>query len=144
MTTIAYRNGIMAADTQVSTGDVNDCFITKLAKNKKGDIAGAGGPLGYKYKFLKWFKSGEKGKPPSCVDESAGFEGVIVRKSGKIEIYDQEVKSTIRCNYYAFGSGNHLALGAMANGATAKQAVKAAIKHDVYSGGKITKLKLKG
>lgn len=40
-------------------------------------------------------------------------------------------------NNWAAGSGREFALGAMHVGATAREAVKAAIKYDIYSGGKI-------
>ena len=40
-------------------------------------------------------------------------------------------------NFSAIGSGWSIAMGAMQSGASAKEAVKAAIKLDIYSGGAV-------
>ena len=44
--------------------------------------------------------------------------------------------------YFAMGSGRDFALGAMAAGASAEEAVRAAIAHDVYSGGEVVTLRI--
>lgn len=55
------------------------------------------------------------------------------RKDG--EWYGQIFK--VDCEYLAIGSGQDFALGAMAHGATAEEAVWCACKHDPHSGGPV-------
>jgi ATP-dependent protease HslVU (ClpYQ) peptidase subunit len=47
----------------------------------------------------------------------------------------------IRCEFYAIGSGRQFARGAMANGASAEDAVLAAIICDTTSGGSVEVLR---
>jgi len=48
----------------------------------------------------------------------------------------------VRAPFYALGSGYQVAMGAMEFGATAEEAVRAAIKWDTGSGGDVTVLRL--
>lgn len=133
MTTIAYRDGILAADRQLTGGSVADCETTKVARNAAGDLAGFAGPAAYIYRFLDWFQGGEKHDAP-LPDKEEGGEGVIVRADGSIEVYDRNGKSRIVAKTYAFGSGLQVAYGAMLHGASAAEAVVAASKYDIYTG----------
>jgi len=137
MTTIAYRDGVIAADSQCDSGDFRDCTAIKVARNDRGDLCGAAGDLPTAQRVLAWFEAGEKGDEPRYRKEEANGEGFIVRRDGSIEIMDDGGHYTIKASYYATGSGRKFALGAMAAGATAEQAVEAAMKHDIYTGGEI-------
>lgn len=137
MTTIAYRAGLLAADSQATGGGIKDCSIVKLARNERGDLCAAAGDAGFISRFLGWFIGGEKHDVP---DRGDGNEGVIIRADGSITGFDKGGDYLVIAPYYAVGSGRQLALGAMAAGATAAQAVEAAIKHDVYSGGPVSTL----
>ena len=142
MTTIAYRNGILAADTRAIIGGSTMGSINKIAKNFGGSLAGAGGNAGYNYAFIEWFRNGEEGIPPEAkVTDNALDRGVIFRVDGKIEVYEPDGKFMIKAPYYALGSGMDVALGAMFMGATAEQAVQAAIAHDNGTGGDVLVLK---
>lgn len=143
MTTIAYRDGVIAADSQVTSGNVFDCTSEKIAQNERGDIAGAAGCFVFIQAFLAWFKGGEKGDLPKCPDEAEAF---IVRNAApeRVECFDDRGHCVVSAPYYAVGSGKRVALGAMAFGADALQAVNCAIKHDIYTGGTVDTLKLPG
>lgn len=69
------------------------------------------------------------------------IHGILVYNKKAYTFYDfldvVEVKS---CD--AVGSGMWLALGAMFTGASAEEAVKAAIRYDMYCGGDVTKIEL--
>jgi len=143
MTTITYRDGRIAGDSQVSSGSVFDCTITKVAQNERGDLAGASGCIVFSQAFLAWFSGGEKGETPKCPEDGEAF---IVRGSeaGRIECWDSRGYCCVFAPYYAIGSGKRVALGAMAFGASAAQAVECAAKHDIYTSGEVTVRSLPG
>ena len=133
MTIIVYRDGKIAADSGVSNGDNTFASMTKIARNNAGDLVGAGGDAGFAYQFLEWFKDGENGKHPLLRDiqsERVYDKAAIFRASGIWEIFEPPGKHIVRGPYYAFGSGKPEALGALWMGATAEQAVAAAISLD--------------
>lgn len=143
MTCIAYRNGFMASDSTATMGGSIFGFCRKIARNSKGDLAGASGDAVYMQAFLDWFEGGEKKKRPNGVDRERPGEssrGIIVRKDGKIEVYEFDQVYNIAAPYFAIGSGRCEALGAMFIGASAFGAVEAAIAHDTGCGGKIVVL----
>ena len=70
-------------------------------------------------------------KPPKI----KGLTGLVLTQQGKIFAWDDYDKwLLVNQPYAAIGSGSPYAVGVMANGGTPKEAVKAAIKHDIYSG----------
>ena len=83
-----------------------------------------------------WLRSGKIGDQPKegCVVVFSRDGGTIYEDGGWQPVGDAE--------FYAFGSGDAFAMGAMAMGATAEQAVEVATRFDVYSGGPITVLSL--
>ena len=84
----------------------------------------------------------ESGPPPKAVRDDNNFDrGVIFRKTGVIEIYEPDGMFKMTAPYYALGSGRPEALGAMHHGATAEEAVQAAIAHDANTGGEVTVLR---
>ena len=140
MTIIVYRNGIITADSGVTSGDNTFAFTTKIARNQAGDLAGVSGDAGAAHGFLEWFKAGEKGDHPKLRDiqsERVYDKAVIIRADGPWEIYEPPGKHVVRGPYYAFGSGKPEALGALWMGATAEQAVAAAISLDTGCWGQI-------
>lgn len=144
MTCIAYRHGELAADSAGSSGGTFDGGCTKIVRNKKGDLAGASGEAVYHAAFIAWFLRGEKGAPPDAVrhgDAAGSSKGLIIRRKGTIEVYEFTGKYFVEAKYYAIGSGRDIAFGAMHAGASARQAVEAAIAHDTSCGGKILVLK---
>lgn len=143
MTTIAYCNGVLAADTAMCSGGCMIGSTVKIVRRFDGDMAGAAGDATYNRAFLDWFSAGEEGPAPEAKAESDGFDrGVIFRaKPRKIEVFEPRGPFTIVAPYYAFGSGKAEALGAMFVGADAYDAVRAAIALDPHSGGDITVLR---
>lgn len=141
MTTIAYKDGVLAADTAMCQGGSMMGSIVKIARRDDGDMAGAAGNANFNALFIKWFLTGEAGDSPKATESERHMDrGVIFRKAGGIDVF--EVNGAFRCeaDYFAFGSGMDYALGAMFAGAGAGTAVHAAIKHDPHSGGNVTVL----
>jgi hypothetical protein len=140
MTTIAYRDGVIAADTGMTMAGVKIGTVTKIARNQKGDLCGGAGSATFVHEFLHWFKNGEHGSPPDAVrtDELLDRSIIIIRDDPKtIIIYEPGGLSHCTANYYALGTGKELALGVMFIGGTAEQAVQAGMAHDASTWGTV-------
>lgn len=155
MTTIAYKDGIMAADTASSSSDV---ILTrrmqKLFTLSSGAILGMAGEADSRslralldnVKFEREFPSSHELKAleqdyaallvlPSRRGEKGGLFKIGVYSPDKDrDEWTAEVIPRI-FESAALGSGREFALGAMAHGADAIGAVKIASSFDVYSGG---------
>lgn len=144
MTTIAYRDGVLAADTQVNNDGVRVGTVQKVHRRADGHMAAGSGDFSYTQRFIAWFLAGEQGDPPlPCRDGDQRDEGqgFIFRPSGEIVCFEGSGPNTLTAPYWAQGSGRDFALGAMAHGAAAEEAVRAAMRHDVWTGGEITVLR---
>lgn len=135
MTTIAYKNGVIAYDSRTTAGSIitNDNADKRIERN--GDNFFMCGKLADYEAFFAAMDGVKQDSVPevSCLaviggkvyvcscDESSGFW-----------------KSPIDMNFsYAIGSGSEFAWGAMDCGATAEQAVRVAMKRDSGSGGTV-------
>lgn len=129
MTTIAYRDGVMAADTQETCGDIRT-RTPKLARLPCGGVAGASGDSAMCVQALEWLSKG-KGDRPKLLECSV----MVAYGDGRLGIYaDKKWTFLPFYGFSAIGSGMGAALGAMAHyGATAGEAVECAAKVDVYT-----------
>jgi hypothetical protein len=79
--------------------------------------------------FLKWIKGGadEDEWPKS----RGAFHAMVVSPNGKLKLFESGGPEPCSTNdrYCAIGSGGDIALGALAEGASASRAVRWAIKH---------------
>ncbi|MCA1379422.1 hypothetical protein I6F34_01130 [Bradyrhizobium sp. BRP05] len=108
--------------------------IAKIVRRDDGAMAGGAGDAAWVQAFHRWFLDGEQGDPPIVEDNS---KGVIVQKRRPIEYFEQNGTLEYRAPYFAFGSGKEFALGALFAGATAEQAVRAAMQFDPNTGGRV-------
>lgn len=141
MTTIAYRKGILAADMGTYPSRMGETF--KIAQNGQF-LAGACGNATYSAAFLKWFLGGRKGEPPEARSDSDGCDrGVIIGPTTTDLLVFEQGGSfrMIKSPYFAMGSGRQYALGAMYAGASAKEAVEAAMRHDDFTWGSVMVLR---
>jgi hypothetical protein len=138
MTVIAYRDGVMAADSLVGNNEgliVGD--IAKLARREDGSLAGCAGHAGDVAGFRDWFLAGSKGSW-QAIDKDHGFAAIIVSPQGQVTLVDQNGRGyRVEAPFYARGVGAELACGAMAMGARADQAVEVACRYSVYCGGNV-------
>lgn len=146
MTTVAYRNGVMAADSQATSS-----FKQKCQKiHKVGDsIFGVCGSLSSAYLFLEWIKHDRRDwveserAPPSPLTDDDNFDAIELCEEGLFLWDGKLTRRPVDIEFYAIGSGSDFAMGAMAMGADAVQAVKVANTLDPYTGGAIKKAVLK-
>jgi hypothetical protein len=138
MTIIAYRDGVMAADTCLTDG-----FITagiKLYK-KKGHVIGFCGDVEQALVFVDWFFDQKKNRKPDLASES-GWEAMVMNKDG-VSTWGRSLRPIAMSDqFYAIGSGAPLAMGAMEFGASAAEAVAIACRRDPYCREPITVLTL--
>lgn len=76
--------------------------------------------------------------PTILLDNEEKFTCLIVDKQGQAFEFDNGYLVPVHADYTAIGSGAMLALGAMAHGADAEEAVMAAAIHDKNTGGPVS------
>jgi ATP-dependent protease HslVU (ClpYQ) peptidase subunit len=160
LTTIAFRDGVLASDSKISSG--SDVFVGEFKKVFKlvveeqlswverlvfrkephqiEYLIGAAGTLSDIQEYIGCMFLGEertKGDYDCSLlaiqqDEDGGY---IIRK------YDGGLRGhVVNAKYASIGSGYEIALGAMYQGASAEEAVAAAMYHDNTSGGELQKV----
>jgi ATP-dependent protease HslVU (ClpYQ) peptidase subunit len=144
MTTIAYRDGVLAADTQVTCGGTVDGWTRKAFRKGRLLYAVSGG-TGLANAFRSWVEGGMIGEAPSLKgadDDKDSAHGFLFPGGNRVVWRYNDVWTSHKAPFFAAGSGSEIALGAMLAGATAEQAVRAAAERDTSTGGEITVLHL--
>jgi hypothetical protein len=147
MTTIAFRDGWMAADSQ-ETNDTLKSTCTKIFKKKdeKGRpvLLGTAGGSYTGMIYVDWFGSGKE-RPEKIRDifEDEDFHIIIWdgKKLWEVNWLWRPIEVT-NTKFFAIGSGAAVALGAMEMGASAFEAVVTAKKYDTYTGGRVVSKQL--
>lgn len=143
MTTIAYRDGVLAADTLQTSGSVRVGLTVKIDRRDDGTMVAACGDAAYAHKFRAWVMAGEQGDAPLPQRENGNDEGsgIIFRPDGTVVRCEAGGLFTMTGPHHAFGSGREFALGVMALGMGALEGIKAAMAHCIYTGGEVTVLR---
>lgn len=137
MSTIAYRDGIIAADTLCVRNGTRTGSFTKIARHANGTLGGAVGSLIFGSAFLKWVCEGTGDPPPREKDDGYYDAGLLIRPDGIIEVFEFKGQAIIRAPYYALGSGSEFAFASMFRGDSAAVAIATAIHFDIHSGGEV-------
>lgn len=133
MTTIAWRPYEIAGDTAIFENNTIVGHVRKISRRGPA-LIGAAGIYAECQAFLKWVKGNGQGARPKMTGETTG----IVGYDTMLHVYDANGVTLLRnCPYYAIGNGSDFATGAMAAGASAKEAVKIAMKHNAFTKGKV-------
>jgi len=143
MTIIAYRAGILAADT-LFTGDRGlKSYGTKVFQLSDGRICGfAGNPTNF-YLF-KRFLENEGDRPTFAEKDRERFHALVLSPDGKLEEWeDERISVPIEDEFYAIGSGAVAATAAMHMGADARRAVEIAILCDEGCGGSVKAISIR-
>lgn len=140
MTTIVFKNGVLAGDTLISCDTVTG-EMTKIAKCENF-VGGGSGNVVDVSKFLDWV---EKGADFEALPKfSDSFRGMLIDKNYALRwVYMEGVSRPVEAPFFAVGSGQEVAKGAFITGATAEEAVQAAIHIDPYTGGHVDVLRFK-
>lgn len=139
MTTIAYKDGVIAYDSRVTRGSLIDHDDYEKLIHRQGHrflLTGSGCDF---EALLDEFFGVKLGDKPL---EASG----LVVSNGRLCQIGHDAESGFWMDEvwaerpFATGSGRDFALAAMDMGATAKEAVEIAAKRDVYTGGTIRTL----
>ena len=140
MTTIAYRDGVLAADSLVTLGSTKAHGSYQKIKRIGDCLVGTAGSVADCQAFVHWLQAGDDDKPPPKGEYSA----LIIGPNGQVrELECGNIMPRPRgAKFFALGSGGPFALAAMYAGATATEAVKIAAKIDTNTGLPVKTLKL--
>jgi hypothetical protein len=143
MTAIAYRSGLLAADTLCGYGTIK-AHEPKIIK-KDGYLLGiAGNDMPSLEDVVRWFFIDLKAHRRNEFKD-ADFTALVVTPAGRIQAWHHSgLCQPITEKFWAIGSGRAVCMGAMERGATSPQAVAAAIKWADSCGGRVLTRKLKG
>lgn len=152
LTTIAYTNGRMSADTQMTRGREKATGATKIFATQHFLVgfSGSYGAVPSMLEFVKDHESATKNDGTKLREYwdklsafSEEFSMMLVNREGTIFYGGDMPPIIVPRSFEAIGTGAPYAIGAMAYGASAKKAVLIACDLDAYSGGAIQSLTLK-
>jgi ATP-dependent protease HslVU (ClpYQ) peptidase subunit len=155
LTTIAYKDGALASDSQCTNGNRTMFRVKKVFKTQSF-LIGVAGPAELIDPFIGWFLEAEEEtcedgctpmtfhfklppELPSRLPDSE-LEALVICKNS-LTVWHLQADGTGvelgRDVIAALGTGDQLAIGAMEAGASSSEAVAIAIRHDAFSGGDI-------
>lgn len=134
MTTIVYRDGIVAADSQLSTGgDWSSPWPAKKLERHGDDILGLCGDWAAVRVLKAWVLGGFEGDQPTV-----GNCTLVQITPDQLICYSQGAMILEPGEFLSWGSGAPVAMAAMLAGASAKEAVRIACQLDPWSSGPVT------
>lgn len=145
MTTIAYRDNTMAADSRGYAGNCASLGTkSKIRKCPDGTLVGCSSSKpGQTEAVMAWFMAGaDPLKTPTFGAIGPDFTLLAVKADGSA-LYGWGsfyLSGPLTAPFYAIGSGAGAAYGALEMGASAQRAVEVACLHDVWSGGPVETL----
>jgi ATP-dependent protease HslVU (ClpYQ) peptidase subunit len=135
LTVVAWDGTAIAADRQATQGGTAST-LTKLQRLDNGEVLTWTGNLQNCFGAQHWYCAGAK--PSEWVNyrlnDDEHSELIVLSEDGLYTYNCGPFPQKIEDKFAAFGSGKELALGALAMGATAKEAVEIASRFDTGCG----------
>lgn len=152
MTTIAYREGVVAADSRETwEGEAAGTTVARCAKlfrkkvGRRDVVLATAGATYSGMLFVDWYGSGKE--PPSALldlDSEEDFD-VLILDRGKVSLTNHLCRPIeVLDSFTAIGSGRKAALAAMHCGRSAREAVRIACLIDPYSAPPIVTMRAPG
>jgi len=133
MTTVAYKNGVMAADSAITDGVMRGGKLWKITRHDaSGALLGVAGKVTEVVDYLNYFR--RYGVTKSKKFSLAESTGLIATVEGTVMLVEASTIYPIEEEYFAIGSGAAMAMTAMRCGCSAIIAVKIACELDLFSG----------
>jgi ATP-dependent protease HslVU (ClpYQ) peptidase subunit len=136
VTTIAYKNGILAADRRATVN--NWTFeTTKIRRLSGGRLAAGAGDFAFVLAMYAWLEAGAKVEdfPADQRSEKEWEPVLVVARDGTLLRYERTpYPIEVSAPFYAQGSGRDYALMAMRLGKSAPEAVQLAAEFDPSTG----------
>jgi hypothetical protein len=146
MTVIAYKDGVMAADTMLSAHN-SQSRAQKIVRLPDGGVAGGCGLWTRAYSVLSWLadggdagaRKGDSPEPPNVADAQV----LIARPDGSLWLLEDEFPAyPLRDAIASIGCGSDAALMAMTLGLSAVEAVSRVTRQDVLCGDPVQSLEV--
>lgn len=136
MTTLAYKDGVLASDSMA----LNRWHIlgakTKIARRGSILFGASGYSSPMCRAFIDWGLRGFVGEPPKLhIDNDTNAVGFIFPADDRVIMFTHDGPNEFRAPFFAFGSGAGYATGAMAAGATPEEAIQIAMQFDIGTNG---------
>lgn len=139
MTTVAFKDNEICVDSYLTQGEVISDYDANKVKKIRGVIFVFAGSLDGEESLIKaYFGDKHDGKVNTNAFVIEGGKVVEIGISEGVGFWKNPLTK-----HDALGSGSYFAMGAMDAGCSAYDAVKIAINRDVYSGGRIRRIKVK-
>lgn len=138
MTTIAWDGKTLAADTQATSNGLRDNHAVKAWRHGRILIACCG-LAALAQRFRSWVLDGMDGESP--YDGAEDGNGLVIT-ADHVLCYGTSGVWPVSQPFYTLGTGYQLAMGALAMGASAEEAVRVAAQFDTMTGGAVTVLSL--
>jgi ATP-dependent protease HslVU (ClpYQ) peptidase subunit len=139
VTTIAANRDEIAADSQ---GTRESGLIVSYSDRKvrelgpARDIVACQGDEDSISLFEEWYANGAR--PDAVPDLEENFAALVLSQAGRLfKVYRLCVPVEVREDFIALGSGDEVATGAMAAGASPREAVEIACKYNIWTGGPV-------
>jgi len=140
MTCVAYKNGVIAADSLAVYDESITSFNVKKIRRIGPFLAGMAGNIPSWLSIEEWFLSEQRRDR----FENYDFDLMLVHPEGRIFKVDQRgIMDEVHEKFWSIGSGALGAMCAMECGKSAPEAVRAAIKRSWGCGGKVRSLRFK-
>lgn len=149
MSTIAYRDGVIAGDSIMTWCDQLSDGIEKVGRTENY-LFGYAGRYNFMRPIYEWVAHLDKqgvhpedfykhqDEMPDLPDGGSAGNAIIVNRDGEIFMVSFDgFAGRIFRDYDAVGSGSDYAIGALLHGASAEEAVSLASVVDAHSGGRI-------
>lgn len=132
MTVVAWDGKTLAVDRQATSGGLISEH-TKIIKLKDGEVLAFWGHINEYALITSWYVNGAiESEFPKLSDQIGML--VVSPEGAAVEYEANPAPIEIEVSFYAWGQGRELAMGAMAAGADAIQAVRIANQHSAYCG----------
>lgn len=135
MSVIVWDGKMLAADRQ-STRGTTAITTSKLVMLETGVVLGWTGDNDVGLAMVRWYRDGQKAEdwPPFQHDKEKWTTVIVANTGGCWWIECEPEIQRVEDNFMAWGSGRDVALGALAMGADAIQAVQVASRFNIYCG----------
>lgn len=140
MTAIAYRDGVMAADSlDQTTMGVKNGYVRKIAKRDDGALIGCAGAAGDCERLIDAFLENRIDDEEPTRDKDNGYAALIIEPDGSIWRLTEIARKFRQPSapFHTEGCAYAILVGAMAAGSTAEEAVRIAIEWDTRCGGDV-------
>jgi hypothetical protein len=145
MTIIAYKDGILAADTAVWSNGVCIGYMDKLTRWNDWTWAACGN-LDEIQRWETWVKAGEDDnhRPKKLNEQETNFGALAIHRDGRRRLWTHHFTwcdlSTIEPAIHVQGSNKDFVMSALLSGMNAPAAIAHGIKHLAFAGGQVTAL----